>query len=278
VNGYLRFKGPIGLVNGLAYSPDGLQLLSGCEQNGVVLWDALKGTQLRTLDVNFNSAVARPVAFSPSGHLGVAGDNGDGMHLFDLKSGRELQQWRANFNAFIEVASFSPDGERILYGSTGRFKLWTRARGEIGAFNGNCASFSPDDKLMATAGAGTLQVLEAAGLKPVREWQLPGPVHAVAFAHDGRHIATANGNGTVYIFRLADGPPRALSAAGGKAAAGGRSETLRRARRGRELHRHEVAVCSAGALPDGVARKRAGAGGKRRTTAFSYNHKTILHG
>ncbi len=34
----------------------------------------------------------------------------------------------------------------------------------------------------------------------LREWQLPGPVNGVAA--DGRHLATANGNGTVYILRL----------------------------------------------------------------------------
>lgn len=32
-----------------------------------------------------------------------------------------------------------------------------------------------------------------------------GQVHQVAFAADGRHLGTANGNGTVYILRLA--PP-----------------------------------------------------------------------
>jgi hypothetical protein len=36
----------------------------------------------------------------------------------------------------------------------------------------------------------------------VGEWRLPGPVYDLAFASDGRHIATANGNGTVYILRL----------------------------------------------------------------------------
>ena len=33
--------------------------------------------------------------------------------------------------------------------------------------------------------------------------QLPGPAQKVVFAPDGRHIATANANGTVYILRLA---------------------------------------------------------------------------
>ena len=34
------------------------------------------------------------------------------------------------------------------------------------------------------------------------ETQLPGPVRDLKFAADGRHFATANGNGTVYVFRV----------------------------------------------------------------------------
>jgi hypothetical protein len=32
---------------------------------------------------------------------------------------------------------------------------------------------------------------------------LPGPILAVGFAPDGRHLAVANANGTMYILRLA---------------------------------------------------------------------------
>ena len=40
------------------------------------------------------------------------------------------------------------------------------------------------------------------------EWRLFGPVYDLAFAPDGRHLGTANANGTVYLFRLpASRPP-----------------------------------------------------------------------
>jgi hypothetical protein len=41
-----------------------------------------------------------------------------------------------------------------------------------------------------------------------RDWKMPGPVGAVAFALDSRHLATGNANGTVYILRLAEAPRR----------------------------------------------------------------------
>jgi hypothetical protein len=46
-------------------------------------------------------------------------------------------------------------------------------------------------------------VWDAAAAKKLSEWELPGRVYTVAFAPDGRHIATANANATIYILRLA---------------------------------------------------------------------------
>jgi ECF sigma factor len=40
-------------------------------------------------------------------------------------------------------------------------------------------------------------------LRKLAAQKLPGYVHGVAFAPDGRHLATVNGNGTVYVLRLA---------------------------------------------------------------------------
>ncbi len=33
-------------------------------------------------------------------------------------------------------------------------------------------------------------------------WRLPGPVYGLAVARDGKHLATANCNGTAYVLRL----------------------------------------------------------------------------
>ena len=40
----------------------------------------------------------------------------------------------------------------------------------------------------------------------LHEWQIRGPIQGLAFAADGRHLASANGNGTVYILRIAPPP------------------------------------------------------------------------
>ena len=52
---------------------------------------------------------------------------------------------------------------------------------------------------------GQLTLWDADAARKVREVTLPGPVLSFSFAADGRHLATANANGTVYILRLPKG-------------------------------------------------------------------------
>lgn len=52
---------------------------------------------------------------------------------------------------------------------------------------------------------GSLNLWDAVLGNKISEWPLPGPVHSGAFTVDGRHLVTGNGNGTVYILRLATG-------------------------------------------------------------------------
>jgi WD40 repeat protein len=111
--------------------------------------------------------------------------------------------------------AFSPDGRYAVSGSSDRtVRLWDLAADQSAGrvfFKWHTdrvlsVAFGPDGKTLASAGADRRIILwdVAAGDK-LREWQLPGPVHGVTFTADGRHLATANGNGngTVYILRLA---------------------------------------------------------------------------
>ena len=68
----------------------------------------------------------------------------------------------------------------------------------------NQAVFTPDGKIIATACSDhRVRLWDATSLTLQHEWDLQCPVVAAAFALDGRHLITGNGNSTLTIFRLA---------------------------------------------------------------------------
>lgn len=108
--------------------------------------------------------------------------------------------------------AFTPDGRHAFSSSMdGTVRLWNLDAAEPRQrifprkhpYGVTVLAAAPDGKTAVSSGAdGRIILWEMASASSLRQWQLPGPVFGAAFAHDGRHLATANGNGTVYILRL----------------------------------------------------------------------------
>jgi formylglycine-generating enzyme required for sulfatase activity/WD40 repeat protein/serine/threonine protein kinase len=205
----------------IALSPDGKLLASGDEDGNAHLWNLATGRQLRIFEVPAGGhKPTTEVAFSPDGRTLAIGTFvwDRALRLCDVNTGRELHAYRGHTSNILTLA-FSPDAKTLVSGSDDwSVRLWDVSRGlELHAFSCpfsvNSVAISPDSGLIA-AGVqdGSVIIWDAASRNKVREWKLPGSMYGIAFANDGRHLATANANGTVYILRIADGPPRALSA------------------------------------------------------------------
>jgi WD40 repeat protein len=204
-----RFYGPpTGEGGGAAYSPDGKRCLTSCQRR-LLLWDVESARELRGLEGHTNRVTS--VAFSPDGRRALSGGHDHTVRLWDIDNGTELRCLRGHTGAITAVA-FSPDGRHGVSGSSdGTVRLWDlaaeQAPGQVffkwHTDGVSSVAFGPDGQTLASAGYDSLVILwDVAVGDRRREWQLPGPVHGVAFAADGRHLATANGNGTVYILRL----------------------------------------------------------------------------
>jgi WD40 repeat protein len=188
-------------VSSLALSPDGLTLATaGTGSCGVRLWDTLTGKQRQVL-VPFDSLVPT-VAFAPDGKaILVAGSK---VQLWDSRQGivkREL----FGIEDGLPCAAISPSGKVIaIAGISGKQEacLIDRSSGKEklripgGEWGASCLAFSADSKLLALGMfEGVVRIVDAATGKDLH----PGRGHAaplsgIAFAPDGKTLATAGGH------------------------------------------------------------------------------------
>jgi len=63
-------------------------------------------------------------------------------------------------------------------------------------------SFTPDGRLMAV-NSEEVELWDVSEGKLQQKLTLPDMVSAAALAHDGRHLAVGNLDGTIYLLRLA---------------------------------------------------------------------------
>ncbi|MCC6417489.1 MAG: serine/threonine protein kinase [Gemmataceae bacterium] len=158
-------------ITAAALTPDGRRLALLYSYLCMV-WDFRSASKEHGLNLGSRPVIA--TVFSPDGESLLLGDDGGGMRLLDL-------------------ATLKQDGRpRALAG------IVTPISG---------VAWSPSGKLAAgSSSSGKIMVWDVATGQPLQEWQLPGAVHGIAFAPDGRHLLTANGNGTAYVIRLRSAP------------------------------------------------------------------------
>ena len=155
----VTYKGNVGRIDSLAFSPDGKRLASAADngpgdQGGEIkVWDAETGQELHTLPAGRTS-----VAFSPDGRriagggkrpigMGAGGPSGSGeVKVWDAETGRELLTLQGHTSDVWNVA-FSPDGQRLASGGlfdptvrvwdaqTGQQLLVLKGRGRYLAFS-----------------------------------------------------------------------------------------------------------------------------------------------
>jgi WD40 repeat protein len=189
-----------------AITRDGRYALTGGSQDSSVrLWRLEDGKQLRefALDPNPRPAV---VTLSPDMRR-AACTCGDRTRLLHLRCERVLHEWPA-----VRWAPFLPDAQLAFFGGTSapvwnvkgdRPKETSQINLNLGSIR--AGSLSADGKQVAALLEGKAAVYEVESGRLLWEWAPPPPfggIGGLALSPDGRHLVTANGDGTVYVIRV----------------------------------------------------------------------------
>lgn len=194
-------------INAAVFSPDGKTVATGSDDQTIKLWDANTGRELKTL-VGHNARV-QSLAFSPDGNRLAASDRQGAVIFWDAATGQQRLKIPVYQGEAIGLA-FSPDGNKLavtgygeiystklpIYGVT---LLDANSGQRLAFFKGHttrtlAAAFSPDGKLLASAGSDFV----------VKLWN----------AETGQELATLKGH-QADVWTLAFSPGGKLLASGG---------------------------------------------------------------
>ncbi len=225
-----------GAVYRVQYSPDARRLLSKGTYD-VTLWDAVKGGELRRLDVGPPNTPVNCAAFAPDGRHVLTGQGNyktdkDGkivykkngtpeyvncfIRLFETEEGTELGIDRSH-EVPIYSAAFGMDSRQAFTGAyEAALKRWDvtpKGLAPLPAWKGTSGYAeailpSPDGQTLVTRGLdGQVILWEAASGKRLKGWTFQENLGFVAISPDSRHLAVSLCTGVVYVLRLA--PPAA---------------------------------------------------------------------
>jgi WD40 repeat protein len=232
-----QLEGVRNQIYSVAFTPDGKHVAAGVWGNHLIgLWDAATGKLVRQIGPRgvgraTSNSICACIAFAPDGKtLAARGQDHNVVILWDVATGKELLPFDAHATS-VDLLAVTPDGQTLASASHAdeAVYLWDLARGTLrrkvpGHAGGIAAlAFAPDGKTLVAAAVldQSVYLWDAATGKrllhipppdlPADPGRLFGHLYrkdvAIAFAPDGKTLATGNSDGKVRLWELPSGKP-----------------------------------------------------------------------
>jgi WD40 repeat protein len=205
--GPMLFAGHPHGITSVAYSPNGVQIISGSEDYTVRVWEAVSGDNKHTL--SGHTSLITSVAFSPDSLQIISSSDDRTVRVWDAAS-RAHKHTLSGHTGGIRSVVFSPDGLQIISGSDDcTVRVWDAVSGAhnriMEGHTGPICSvaFSPN-------GA---QIISGSTDRTVRVWDAVSGKHkhtmvtghtdwicSVAFSPDGFQIISSSDDRTVRVW------------------------------------------------------------------------------
>lgn len=210
-----NWKGTVGWIESVAFSPDGKQVVSGGgDANNlkwdVQIWDAASG--INKVNLAGHSYFVSTVAFSRDGKRVASGAGDNTIRLWEPGKDKESTLLEGH-TIWVRALAFHPKDNLLVSGGDDEtIRLWDLTTGKNTAiWKGHerpvlAVAFSPDGRFVASGGEDrTIRLWEIVTGKTTAIFKgHEGNVRAVAFSPDGKQIVSGAGDKKVKLWNVAD--------------------------------------------------------------------------